>query len=172
MWVVLAPKNSLISNPLNISVSINRKSTKMFFCFWSAHPQTLAVDALTISLENLYAYVYPPIYPIPKILQYIKQFHCQIILIAPQWGRRHWYPELLQFWFLHQSIYQFERTCYINQKYRFITHNLWFSIWMLGCYRQRYQNKRRLRKGIFKGNCRFFSFSFWWRVAIQNICRQ
>jgi hypothetical protein len=79
MWAVLGPKNSLISNPLNISV----------FCFWSVHPQTLAVDALTISLENLYAYVYPPIYPIPKILQYIRQFHCQIILIAPQWGRIH-----------------------------------------------------------------------------------
>ena len=34
-----------------------------------------------MSLENLYAYVYPPIYPILKILQYIRQFHCQIIII-------------------------------------------------------------------------------------------
>jgi hypothetical protein len=116
-----------------------------FFFFLLAHPQALA-----ISLENLDASVYPPIYPIPKILQYIRQCHCQIILIAPRWPRRHWYTELLQFWFLHQSKYQFETTCYINQKHRFITHNLWFSIWMLGCYRQRNQSKRRLRKDTHK----------------------
>jgi hypothetical protein len=39
----------------------NRK--KMFFGFVSANPQTLAVDALKMSLENLYAYVYSPICP-------------------------------------------------------------------------------------------------------------
>jgi hypothetical protein len=44
------------------------------FCTWPAYPQALAMDALTISFENMYAYVYPPIYPIPKILQYIRQF--------------------------------------------------------------------------------------------------
>ena len=73
------------------------------------------MDALTVAFENLYAYVYSPIYPIPKILQYIRQFHCQIILMAPQWPRWHWYTRLLQFWFLHLSKYQFETTCYINQ---------------------------------------------------------
>ena len=56
----------------------------MFFGFVSANPQILAVDALIMSLENLYAYVYPPICPIPKILQYIRQLHCQIIIIAHQ----------------------------------------------------------------------------------------
>jgi hypothetical protein len=142
---------SAMGSPFNISVCINRKSTKMGCCFFlSAHLQGLAVDALTISLGNLYAYIYPPIYPIPKILQYIRQFHCQRIRIAPQWPRRHWYTELIQFWFLHQSKYQFQTTCYITQKHGFITHNLWLSIWMLGCYRQRYQSKRRLRNGTHK----------------------
>ena len=45
----------------------------------------------------MYAYAYPPICLIPKILQYMRQFHCQIILIAPQWPMRHWYADLLQF---------------------------------------------------------------------------
>jgi hypothetical protein len=52
------------------------------------HTEALAVDALTISWEKMYAYAYPPICLIPKILQYMRQFHCQIILIAPQWPRR------------------------------------------------------------------------------------
>ncbi|CAC5395599.1 unnamed protein product [Mytilus coruscus] len=38
----------------------------------------------------------PPICLIPRILQYMRQFHCQIILIASQWPRRHWYTEILQ----------------------------------------------------------------------------
>ena len=64
--------------------SIENRQKWVGFYFWSAHPQALAVDALTISLGNMYAYIYPPIYPIPKILQNIRQIHCQRILIAPQ----------------------------------------------------------------------------------------
>lgn len=33
---------------------------------------------------------------IQKILSHMKQFQCKIILIAPQWPRRHWYTVLLQ----------------------------------------------------------------------------
>lgn len=29
--------------------------------------------------------------------QHMAQFHCQIVLIAPKWPRRHWYTDLLQF---------------------------------------------------------------------------
>jgi hypothetical protein len=151
-----------MGSPFHISVWINRKWTKMFFCFWWAHPQALAEDALTMSLENLYAYVYPPIYPIPKILQYIRQLYCQNILIAHQWSRRHWYTELLQFWFLYQSIYQFETTCYINHKYGCITHNLWFSILILGCYRQRYLSKCLYRKRHTQNySSKFKKFNSW-----------
>jgi hypothetical protein len=85
-----------MGSPFNIFVRINRNRQR-FFCTWPAYSQSLAMDALTISFENLYAYVYPPIYPIPNLLQYIRQFHYQIILMAPQWPRRHWYTELLQF---------------------------------------------------------------------------
>ena len=73
------------------------ENRQRIFCTWPVYPQALAMDALTISFQNLYAYVYPPIYPIPTILQYIRQFHCQIILMAPQWPRSHLDTELLQF---------------------------------------------------------------------------
>ena len=73
---------------------LNRQA--QIFCSWIPHPQALALDALTISWEGMFAYAYPPICLIPKVLQHMSQFHCQIILIAPKWPRRHWYTDLLQ----------------------------------------------------------------------------
>jgi hypothetical protein len=81
---------------IDLFASIHNRQTQIF-CSWMPHTEALAVDALTISWEKMYAYAYPPICLIPKILQYMRQFHCQIILIAPQWPRRHWYADLLQF---------------------------------------------------------------------------
>jgi hypothetical protein len=81
---------------IDLFASIHNRQTQIF-CSWMPHTEALAVDALTISWEKMYAYAYPPICLIPRILQYMRQFHCQIILIAPQWPRRHWYADLLQF---------------------------------------------------------------------------
>lgn len=72
----------------------NRKME--LFCTWDPHPAALAVDALTISWNKMFGYAYPPICLIPKVLEHMKQFQCKIILIAPQWPRRHWYTQLLQ----------------------------------------------------------------------------
>ena len=72
----------------------NRKVT--MFCSWMPSPLAFAVDALSVSWENMEAYAFPPIALIPKVLQHMKKFHCQLILIAPQWPRRHWYTDLLQ----------------------------------------------------------------------------
>ena len=66
------------------------------FCSWMPSPLAFAVDALSVSWENMEAYAFPPIALIPKVLQHMKKFHCQLILIAPQWPRRHWYTDLLQ----------------------------------------------------------------------------
>ena len=66
------------------------------FCTWIPHPTALALDALTISWDRMFAYAFPPICLVPRVVQYMKQFQCTIILIAPVWPRRHWYPELLQ----------------------------------------------------------------------------
>ncbi|CAC5399049.1 unnamed protein product [Mytilus coruscus] len=65
------------------------------FCTWLTHPSALAVDALSISWEKMWAYAFPPICLIPKVLKHMSQFNCRLILIAPMWPRRHWYTELL-----------------------------------------------------------------------------
>ncbi|CAC5368900.1 unnamed protein product [Mytilus coruscus] len=65
------------------------------FCTWLPHSNALAVDALSISWEKMWAYAFPPICLIPKVLKHISQFKCRLILIAPMWPRRHWYTELL-----------------------------------------------------------------------------
>lgn len=66
------------------------------FCSWIPSPYAWAIDALSVPWQNMDAYAFPPISLIPKVLQHMKKFRCQLILIAPQWPRRHWYTDLLQ----------------------------------------------------------------------------
>ena len=73
---------------------VNKKTP--VFCTWYPSQLALATDALSIAWENMEAYAFPPICLVPKVLQHMKKFRCQIILIAPQWPRRNWYTDLLQ----------------------------------------------------------------------------
>ena len=66
------------------------------FCSWIPSQIAWAIDALSVPWQNMDAYAFPPISLIPKVLQHMKKFRCQLILIAPQWPRRHWYTDLLQ----------------------------------------------------------------------------
>lgn len=72
----------------------NRKTP--IFCSWVYHPQAMAVDALSISWDRMHAYAFPPICLLPKVLQHMQKFQCEIILIAPLWPRQNWFPVLLQ----------------------------------------------------------------------------
>lgn len=80
---------------IDLFASIHNHKAPLF-CTWTPHPQAMAIDALSISWERMMAYAFPPICLIPKVLQHMQQFQCQIILITPQWPRRHWYATLLQ----------------------------------------------------------------------------
>ena len=53
-------------------------------------------SALSVPRQNMNAYAFSPIGLIPKVLQHMNKFSCQLFLIAPQWPRRHWYTDLLQ----------------------------------------------------------------------------
>ena len=66
------------------------------YCSWNPDYLAYAIDALTILLNNRLAYAYPPICLIPKILQHMTQYNCQLIRIALHWPRRHWFPNLLK----------------------------------------------------------------------------
>ena len=76
-------------------VSFHNKKMDIF-CTWDHHPQSLAVDAFSMSWNQMFAYEFPPICLIPEVSQYRGLGQCQVILIAPQWPRRHWYPDLLE----------------------------------------------------------------------------
>ena len=80
---------------IDLFASFQNRKMRMF-CTWDPHPEALAMDALTISWEGMFAYAFPPICLIPRVLEHMKQFRCRLILIAPQWPRRHWYTTLLQ----------------------------------------------------------------------------
>ncbi|MCG8035213.1 MAG: hypothetical protein JAZ03_23955 [Candidatus Thiodiazotropha taylori] len=80
---------------IDLFASENNKKTPVF-CTWFPSQSALAIDALSIAWENMEAYAFPPICLLPKVLQHMKKFHCQVILIAPQWPRRNWYTSLLQ----------------------------------------------------------------------------
>lgn len=47
------------------------------FCVWIPPYKALAIDALTISWENMWAYAFPPNCLIPKVLKHMSQYKCQ-----------------------------------------------------------------------------------------------
>ena len=81
---------------IDLFASAKNRQTQIY-CSWNPDPQAYAIDALTIPWNNMYAYAYPPICLIPKILQHMTKYNCQLILIAPHWPRRHWYTNLLKY---------------------------------------------------------------------------
>ena len=66
------------------------------YCSWTPDPRAWAVDALSLDWDGLSAYAFPPIALIPAVLKKVGSSSCHVILIAPHWPRRTWFPQLLQ----------------------------------------------------------------------------
>ena len=81
---------------IELFASKENKQTPVF-CSLIPHQDALAIDALSISWKGMFAYVYPQICLIPKVLQHMEQFHCHIILIAPKRPHGFWNQDLLKF---------------------------------------------------------------------------
>jgi mRNA-degrading endonuclease HigB of HigAB toxin-antitoxin module len=79
---------------MDLFATYQNKQTPLF-CSWINHPQAFALDALSIPWENVFAYAFPPMQLVPKVLCHMQKFCCTIILIASQWPRQHHYPLLL-----------------------------------------------------------------------------
>ena len=58
-------------------------------------PQALAVDALSLSWQNLWAYTFPPHQLLTKVLTKLLQSNAQLTLVAPAWLAQPWFPDLL-----------------------------------------------------------------------------
>jgi len=56
----------------------------------------MAVDALSMSWDNLLAYAYPPTGLLAAVVKKLKTHKCQMILIAPFWKDKPWFAELLK----------------------------------------------------------------------------
>jgi hypothetical protein len=65
------------------------------FCTFHPHPKAFWVDALSLSWRDRYVYAYPPIALIHRVLLQVQEESPVMILIAPLWSRREWFPLLL-----------------------------------------------------------------------------
>jgi ribonuclease HI len=54
-------------------------------------------DALSFPWTGLWAYAFPPFALMPIVLQKMREHPCELILVAPRWPARTWYPDLLDF---------------------------------------------------------------------------
>ena len=58
--------------------------------------QAYAIDALSTPWTGMWAYAFPPIPLLAKVLAKIRYHQCQVILVAPWWPKQSWFPDLLQ----------------------------------------------------------------------------
>ena len=57
--------------------------------------KALSLDALTMDWNHIHAYAFPPFHLIPAVINKVWLSQCKIVLIAPLWPDRPWFPELL-----------------------------------------------------------------------------
>jgi hypothetical protein len=66
-------------------------------CFCSRYPEAEAyhTNALDLNWRRVWGYAYPPLALLPMVIQKIRQDGATIILLAPFWPKRSYYPDLL-----------------------------------------------------------------------------
>ena len=114
---ILADRLSRINKPISTEWSLNQKIANAIFhmtnfpnidlfatrlnhrlpLYVSPIPdeKALAIDAFTMNWNHIHAYAFPPFHLIPSVLNKIRQSQCRIVLVAPLWPNRSWFPELL-----------------------------------------------------------------------------
>ena len=65
------------------------------FCSRGFDPRAWAIDALSFSWDGLDSYAFPPFSIIHRVLLKIRASKVRVLLIAPLWPRRPWFPLLL-----------------------------------------------------------------------------
>ena len=57
--------------------------------------KALSIDAISMDWNRIHAYAFPPFHLIQTVINKIRISQCKIVLIAPLWPDRPWFPELL-----------------------------------------------------------------------------
>ena len=65
------------------------------YCTLHPHKEAWAVNALSLTWKDLFVYAFPPLSILHKVLLKVREEKVVMILIAPLWTRREWYPLLL-----------------------------------------------------------------------------
>lgn len=58
-------------------------------------PEAYAVDAFSVTWSDLWGYAFPPFALIPLLLRKVRLDQAELILVAPNWPARPWFPELM-----------------------------------------------------------------------------
>lgn len=86
----------ILDRPL-VDLFAHRDNAKLpTYCSWRRDPEAWKLDAFSITWKDLWAYAFPPLPLIPRTLARVAQFPCRILLVAPRWERRPWFPSILQ----------------------------------------------------------------------------
>lgn len=81
------PEMDLFASPNNTQVPV--------FLSQTPTPPALDVDALCYLWPQVLLYAFPPLPFIQAVLQQAKWFRARLILVAPNWPRRPWYPTVI-----------------------------------------------------------------------------
>ena len=65
------------------------------YCSRVQDPAAWRIDAFSFQWKGFRGYAFPPISLIPRILRKIREDQARVVLIAPWWPRRNWFPELV-----------------------------------------------------------------------------
>jgi hypothetical protein len=80
----------------NIDLFATKENSKLqVFCSWKWDPQAYHQDALSLQWGRGLHYAYPPLDLLPMVIQKACRENASLILIAPWWPKRSWFPGLL-----------------------------------------------------------------------------
>ncbi len=63
--------------------------------FSLTHPVPLGLDVMVQTWPRLYLYTFPPIALLPGVLERVRRDRVLLLLIAPWWPGRIWFPDLI-----------------------------------------------------------------------------
>ena len=84
LWTEWSMNNSFVSRifhfwdcpMMDLFATFQNKKTQLF-CSRMIHQKAFAIDAMSMSWQNIFAYAFPQIQMIPRVLQHMKRYHCK-----------------------------------------------------------------------------------------------
>ncbi len=74
---------------------VSRETSHCPLWFSLTYPAPLAMDAMAQTWPRLHLYAFPPIALLPGVLERVRQDRVLLLLIAPRWPGRVWFPDLI-----------------------------------------------------------------------------